>query len=76
MPWSAWEPRARGSRRSRAGLGGPLSRVPATRAIGFPDPVLDGDLLSRAWRTASDGWVVRLTETPLDLDNPSPRTDS
>jgi hypothetical protein len=40
------------------------------QAIGFPDPVRDADLLSRARRTATGGWVVRLTETPLDLDNP------
>jgi hypothetical protein len=41
------------------------------RAIGFPDPVHDADLLSRAQRTAAGGWVVRLTEAPLDLDNPA-----
>jgi hypothetical protein len=45
--------------------------VAATRAIGFPDPVRDADLLSRSRRTASGGWVVRLTEAPLDLDNPA-----
>ena len=43
----------------------------AARAIGFPDPARDADLLSRARRTASGGWVVRLTEAPLDLDNPA-----
>jgi hypothetical protein len=43
----------------------------AARAIGFPDPSRDADLLSQARRTASGGWVVRLTETPLDLDNPA-----
>jgi hypothetical protein len=43
----------------------------AAQAIGFPDPARDADLLSRARRTATGGWVVRLTETPLDLDNPS-----
>ncbi|WP_343211122.1 DUF5953 family protein [Archangium violaceum] len=31
----------------------------AARATGFPDPVLDAELLSRAWRTATGGWVVR-----------------
>jgi hypothetical protein len=41
----------------------------AARAVGFPDPARDADLLSRSRRTAMDGWVVRLTEAPLDLDN-------
>ncbi|MET0403698.1 MAG: DUF5953 family protein [Cystobacter sp.] len=40
-------------------------------AIGFPDPDRDVDLLSRARRTRTGGWVVRLTEVPLDLDNPA-----
>ncbi|PTL75132.1 DUF5953 family protein [Vitiosangium sp. GDMCC 1.1324] len=43
----------------------------AARAIGFPDPARDAELLSRARRTATGGWVVRLTEAPLDLDNPA-----
>ena len=43
----------------------------AARAIGFPDPARDADLLSRARRTASGGWVVQLTDAPLDLDNSS-----
>jgi len=43
----------------------------AARAIGFPDPARDAKLLSRARRTASGGWVVRLTDAPLDLDNPA-----
>jgi hypothetical protein len=43
----------------------------AARAIGFPDPSRDADLLSRARRTATGGWVVRLTDTPLDLENPA-----
>jgi hypothetical protein len=43
----------------------------ATKAIGFPDPARDADLLTRARRTASGGWVVQLTDTPLDLDNPA-----
>ncbi len=43
----------------------------AARTIGFPDPARDADLLSRARRTASGGWLVQLTEAPLDLDNPA-----
>jgi len=43
----------------------------AARAIGFPDPARDAELLSRARRTPSGGWVVRLTDAPLDLDNPA-----
>jgi hypothetical protein len=43
----------------------------AVRAIGFPDPARDANLLSRARRTATGGWVVQLTETPLDYDNPA-----
>lgn len=43
----------------------------AAEAIGFPDPARDTELLSRALRTATGGWVVRLTDTPLDLDNPA-----
>jgi hypothetical protein len=43
----------------------------AAQAIGFPDPSRDVDLLSRARRTATGGWVVPLTETPLDLDTPA-----
>jgi uncharacterized protein DUF5953 len=31
----------------------------------------DAELLSRARRTTTGGWIVRLTETPLDLDNPA-----
>jgi uncharacterized protein DUF5953 len=41
----------------------------AARAIGFPDPARDAELLSRARRTATGGWVVGLTDAPLDLDN-------
>lgn len=40
------------------------------RAIGFPDSTRDADLLSRSRPTATGGWIVRLTDTPLDLDNP------
>jgi len=43
----------------------------AARAIGFPDPARDAELLSQARRTATGGWVVRLTDAPLDLDNPA-----
>ncbi|WP_163785987.1 DUF5953 family protein [Myxococcus vastator] len=43
----------------------------AAQAIGFPDPTRDAELLSRARRTASGGWVVQLTDAPLDLDNPT-----
>ncbi|SEM83065.1 hypothetical protein SAMN05444354_1243 [Stigmatella aurantiaca] len=43
----------------------------AARAIGFPDPDRDAELLNRARRTASGGWVVQLTEAPLDYDNPA-----
>ncbi|MDC0708837.1 DUF5953 family protein [Stigmatella sp. ncwal1] len=43
----------------------------AAGAIGFPAPSRDADLLSRARRTASGGWIVRLTDAPLDLDNPA-----
>ena len=43
----------------------------AAQAIGFPDSARDADLLSRARRTATGGWVVRLTEMPLDLDTPA-----
>ncbi len=43
----------------------------AARAIGFPDPARDADLLSCSLRTETGGWVVRLTDAPLDLDNPA-----
>ena len=39
--------------------------------MGFPDSTRDADLLSRARRTPTGGWVVQLTETPLDLGNPA-----
>ena len=42
----------------------------AARIIGFPDAARDAKLLSRARRTASGGWVVQLTDEPLDLDRP------
>jgi hypothetical protein len=41
------------------------------KAMGFPDPARDADLLSCSRRTATGGWIVRLTDTPLDLDIPS-----
>lgn len=40
------------------------------RALGFPDPARDAQLLTRSRRTATGGWVVQLTDTPLDLDDP------
>ncbi|MFL5350421.1 MAG: DUF5953 family protein [Hyalangium sp.] len=40
-------------------------------AIGFPRLDCDAELLSWAKRTATGGWVVRLTEAPLDLDHPA-----
>lgn len=43
----------------------------AARILRFPDPSRDAELLSRARRTPMGGWVVQLTETPLDLDNPA-----
>ena len=43
----------------------------AACAIGFPEPTRDEDLLSRSRRTASGGWVVALTQAPLDLGSPS-----
>ena len=43
----------------------------AARTIGFPDPARDAELLSRARRTATGGWVVRITDAPLDLDHPA-----
>jgi hypothetical protein len=43
----------------------------AARAIGFPEPARDAEWLSRARRTATGGWIVQLTDSPLDLDNPA-----
>ena len=43
----------------------------AAQTLGFPDPTRDAELLSRARRTESGGWVVQLTDAPLDLDNPA-----
>ena len=43
----------------------------AARAIGFPESARDAELLARARRTSSGGWVVQLTDAPLDLDNPA-----
>jgi hypothetical protein len=40
------------------------------QAIGFPDMSRDAQLLSRARRTHSNGWVLPLTDAPLDLDKP------
>ncbi|RKG81206.1 hypothetical protein D7W79_06110 [Corallococcus exercitus] len=43
----------------------------AAQAIGFPEPTRDAELLTRARRTASGGWIVQLTDAPLDLDIPA-----
>ncbi len=43
----------------------------AAQSIGFPDPARDVELLTRARRTPTGGWVVQLTDAPLDLDNPA-----
>jgi hypothetical protein len=43
----------------------------AARIIGFPDPARDAELLTRARRTATGGWVVQLTQAPLELDDPA-----
>jgi hypothetical protein len=43
----------------------------AAGAIGFPEPSHDAELLSRSRRTPTGGWVVRLTDAPLDLDVPA-----
>ena len=43
----------------------------AAEALGFPDPVRDAELLSRSRHTETGGWVVQLTNAPLDLDNPT-----
>ncbi|WP_375742818.1 DUF5953 family protein [Corallococcus interemptor] len=41
------------------------------RLLGFPDATRDAELLTRSRRTASGGWLVQLTEAPLDLDDPA-----
>ncbi|MFP2958643.1 DUF5953 family protein [Myxococcus sp. 1LA] len=43
----------------------------ASQLIGFPDSARDTEWLSRATRTASGGWAVRLTDAPLDYNNPA-----
>lgn len=43
----------------------------AARLIGFPDHPRDAELLSRSRRTPTGGWIVRLTDAPLDLGNPT-----
>lgn len=43
----------------------------AAKAIGFPDSARDAELLTRARRTPLGGWVVQLTDAPLELDTPS-----
>jgi hypothetical protein len=39
--------------------------------LGFPDRSRDAELLTRSRGTALGGWLVRLTDAPLDLDNPA-----
>ncbi|MBN9681199.1 MULTISPECIES: DUF5953 family protein [unclassified Corallococcus] len=39
--------------------------------LGFPDPSRDAELLSRSRYTAFGGWLVKLTDAPLDLDDPA-----
>jgi hypothetical protein len=41
------------------------------KTLEFPDPARDAELLTRARRTATGGWVVQLTDAPLDYDNPA-----
>ncbi|RKG80821.1 DUF5953 family protein [Corallococcus terminator] len=41
------------------------------RTLGFPDAARDAELMSRARRTATGGWVVQLTDTPLDFNTPA-----
>jgi hypothetical protein len=41
------------------------------RLLSFPDQERDVDLLSRSRHTATGGWIVRLTDAPLDPDNPA-----
>ncbi|WP_434389767.1 DUF5953 family protein [Melittangium boletus] len=42
----------------------------SAHALGFPDPARDSDLISRSRSTATGGWIVQLTQAPLDLDHP------
>lgn len=39
--------------------------------LGFPDASRDAELLTRSRGTALGGWLVKLTDTPLDLDDPA-----
>ncbi|RKG89329.1 hypothetical protein D7W82_07235 [Corallococcus sp. CA049B] len=41
------------------------------RLLGFPDATRDAELLTRSRRTSSGGWLVQLTDAPLDLDDPA-----
>jgi hypothetical protein len=41
------------------------------KTLGFPDPARDAELLTRARRTGSGGWIVQLTNAPLDYDTPA-----
>ncbi|MCY1020836.1 DUF5953 family protein [Pyxidicoccus sp. MSG2] len=38
--------------------------------LGFPDASRDGEWLARSTRTDSGAWVVKLTDTPLELERP------
>ncbi|NVJ28285.1 hypothetical protein HUW62_44470 [Myxococcus sp. AM011] len=41
------------------------------QTLGFPEASRDAELLTRARRTLSGGWIVQLTAAPLDLDDPA-----
>ncbi|MFY2564393.1 DUF5953 family protein [Corallococcus terminator] len=41
------------------------------RLLGFPDATLDSEWLPRARRTQSGGWLLQLTDAPLNLDDPA-----
>ncbi|RKG70727.1 hypothetical protein D7V80_03965 [Corallococcus sp. CA054B] len=43
----------------------------SARLLGFPDATRDAELLTRSQRTTSGGWIVQLTDAPLDLDDPT-----
>jgi len=43
----------------------------SAQVLGFPDPERDAEWLSRAKRTETGGWLLRLTDAPLNLDNPN-----
>ncbi|MCP3164930.1 DUF5953 family protein [Myxococcus qinghaiensis] len=39
--------------------------------LGFPSPTLDSEWLPRARRTHGGGWLLQLTDEPLNLDEPA-----